>query len=386
MVPSALELTIAAFVAGLVSAAFCGLMARVRVLDAPDGLIRKGDRAPTPTGGGLGVAIGVCAGVAWLASPFAFAWTQGLSAAAASHIGIALMVGFGALAIGLADDISQLGPRLKAGMFVVLSLTPPLFIGHIEALPLGLGIAIPLGSILGLLGCALWMFTIMNTVNFIDGANGLAMGSAGIGLLGLGAASLAVGAPAAAALSFCMVGALAGFLPWNFPQGRLFVGDTGALFTGALVGAIGLMAIVEGGLSPFIPPIIFFPMLADVLLTLAWRVRHRSSVLEGHRDHFYQIAVRSGMPHWKVSVVYWLLMAKCGLLGFVLAMVPQAPTPEVVARVLADASPMARGFVMATAALASLSTLITFVVLAGVWLKASVGVRAYAKARGYDTE
>jgi UDP-GlcNAc:undecaprenyl-phosphate/decaprenyl-phosphate GlcNAc-1-phosphate transferase len=380
----AIDFIIAALTAAAVSAAGCGLMVRVRVLDAPGGLIRKGNRAPTPTSGGLGIAIGVCAGAIWLTSPFALRWTGNATADALADMAVGLMVGFGALLIGMADDAAQLGPRLKGAMFAALALTPALSIGHIEALPIAMGVALPLGPILGVLGCALWMFTIMNTVNFIDGANGLAMGSVSIGLVGLGAASLAVGAPAAAALSFCGAGALLGFLPWNYPWGKLFAGDTGALFIGALVGVSGLMAITQGGLSPFIPPIIFFPMLADVLLTLAWRARHRTSVLEGHRDHFYQIAMRSGVKHWQISLIYWALMAKCAVLGFALALAPQVPPPDVVARVLADESAWVRGFVMAIAGLASAATFIAFVVLAGVWLKASSGIRAFAKARGHD--
>jgi UDP-N-acetylmuramyl pentapeptide phosphotransferase/UDP-N-acetylglucosamine-1-phosphate transferase len=381
---SALEWIVAVSVAAAVSAAVCGLMLRVRVLDAPGGLVRKGDRPATPTSGGLGVAAGFCAGAAWLASPFAWNWTLNANTDAVSDMAVALWVAFGALAVGLADDVAQLGPRIKAGIFAALAFTPALFIGHVEALPIGLGFALPLGPVLGVLGCALWMFTIINTVNFIDGANGLAMGSVAIGLLGLGAASFAVGAPTATAVALCGAGALIGFLPWNFPSGKLFAGDAGALFIGAIAGSAGLMAITEGGLSPFIPPIIFFPMLADVLLTLAWRVRHRTNVLDGHRDHFYQIALRSGAPHWKVSLVHWALMAKCAILGVALAMAPQVPPPQVVAQVMHDASPILRGFVLAAAGLASLATFLAFVVLAAVWLKASTGIRAYAKTRGFD--
>jgi Fuc2NAc and GlcNAc transferase len=380
----ALEFAAAALAAALASAAFCGLMVRVRILDAPGGLVRKGDRAPTPTSGGLGIAIGVCVAAALLASPFSSAWTLNATADAATDMSTALLIAAGGLAIGLADDVAELGPRLKSGLFALLALAPPLLIGAIEYLPLGLGVAVPLGPILGVAGCALWMFTIMNTVNFIDGANGLAMGSVAIGLCGLAAASLAVGAPAAAALAVCGAGALVGFLVWNFPHGRLYAGDAGALFCGAIVGIVGLMAINQGGLSPFIPPIIFFPMLADVLLTLAWRARHRAVLLEGHRDHFYQIALRAGVPHWKVSLVYWALMAKCALIGFALALTPAAPSPVTVARALADADPFVRYMVTAAAGLVSLSTLIAFAVLAGVWLKASAGIRAYAKARGHD--
>jgi hypothetical protein len=126
-------------------------------------------------------------------------------------------------------------------------------------------------------------------------------------------------------------------------------------------------------------------MLGDVLLTLAWRVRHRTKVLEGHRDHFYQIGLRAGMPPWKVTLVYWALMTKCGVIGIAVTLAPQT-SPLDAAMAVADAPPWTQAAVIAAAALASTTTLASFGVLAAVWLKASAKIRAYAKAQGHDTE
>ncbi len=379
----AVELGGAMALALAVSAAACTVAVRARVLDAPGGLIRKGDRPPIPTSGGVGIGFGVFAAMGLLAAlP---QWGLDLSPAAPRWIAAALFVAACALMIGLLDDIVAFGPKLKGAVFVALALAAPAMIGPVEALPLAFGMTLPLGYVVGLFGSALWMFTIMNTVNFIDGANGLAMGSSAIGLTMLAVASFLAGAPAAGSLALCAAAALIGFLVWNFPAGRLFAGDTGALFVGALVGAIGLMAVEEGSLSPFVPPIVFFPMLGDVLLTLAWRVRHRTKVLEGHRDHFYQIGLRAGMPPWKVTLVYWALMAKCGVIGIAVTLAPQT-SPLDAAMAVADAPPWTQAAVIAAAALASTTTLASFGVLAAVWLKASAKIRAYAKAQGHDTE
>lgn len=379
----ALELGGAMAVALVVSAAACAVAVRARVLDAPGGLIRKGDRPPIPTSGGVGIGFGVFAAIGVLAA--APDWGLELNPSAPQWVAAALIVAAFALIIGLLDDIVAFGPRLKGAVFVALAFAAPLMIGPVEALPLAFGVSLPLGYLVGLLGSALWMFTIMNTVNFIDGVNGLAMGSSAIGLTMLAIASFLAGAPAAASLALCAAAALIGFLVWNFPAGRLFAGDTGALFVGALVGAIGLMAVEEGALSPFVPPIVFFPMLGDVLLTLAWRVRHRTRVLEGHRDHFYQIGLRAGMPPWKVTLVYWALMVKCGVIAIAVTLVPPTSPLEAAAAV-ADAPLWTQAAVMTAAAIASTTTLAAFVVLAGVWLKASAKIRAYAKAQGHDVE
>lgn len=380
----AIELGGAVLLAATVSVAACGMAMRARVLDAPLGLARKGDRAPVATSGGVGVGFGVFAGIGVLSAAGSL-WALELDPAAPGWIAAALGVAACALVIGLLDDIAVFGPRLKGAVFAALSFAAPIMIGPVESLPLAFGVSLPLGYALGVIGSALWMFTIMNTVNFIDGANGLAMGSAAIGLAAFSIAAFVAGAPASASLALCAAAALLGFLVWNFPAGRLFAGDSGALFIGALVGTLGLMAVEEGGLSPFIPPILFFPMLADVLLTLSWRVRHRAKLLQGHRDHFYHIAIRAGVQPWRVTLVYWALMTKCGLIGIALTLTPQ-PSLLAAAAAVAAAPFWVQSLVMTAAAIASTATLAAFIVLAGVWLKASKRIRAYAKARGLDVE
>ena len=74
-------------------------------------------------------------------------------------------------------------------------------------------------------------------------------------------------------MTFCCAGALIGFLYWNFPHGRIFAGDSGALFAGAVAALASLMIISRTDVPPFVPPILFMPLLADALLTLAWRMR-----------------------------------------------------------------------------------------------------------------
>jgi len=64
---------------------------------------------------------------------------------------------------------------------------------------------------------------------------------------------------------------------------------------------------------------VFFPMLADVLLTLAWRVGRRANLLVGHREHFYQIGIRAGVSHARMTLIYWALASACGLIAVIVA-------------------------------------------------------------------
>jgi UDP-N-acetylmuramyl pentapeptide phosphotransferase/UDP-N-acetylglucosamine-1-phosphate transferase len=96
----------------------------------------------------------------------------------------------------------------------------------------------------------------------------------------------------------------------------LFAGDSGALFAGALAALASLSAIQGGGVSPFVPPLLFFPILADVLLTLAWRAMKGRKLLTGHREHVYQIMIRGGLKVRHVARLYWLATLICGLAAF----------------------------------------------------------------------
>jgi Fuc2NAc and GlcNAc transferase len=171
--------------------------------------------------------------------------------------------------------------------------------------------------VIGLLGTALWVFTLVNVVNFMDGTNGLAMGSAAIGLLALAAIALERSSPAGAALAVCGAGALIGFLIWNYPSGRLFAGDAGALFAGAIAAFGSLIVVGRTGLSALVPPILFFPLLADGLLTLLFRVRRGRSLLTGHSEHIYQIAAGAGIR--PIAPAYWIATALCGVAAYVVA-------------------------------------------------------------------
>jgi UDP-N-acetylmuramyl pentapeptide phosphotransferase/UDP-N-acetylglucosamine-1-phosphate transferase len=144
---------------------------------------------------------------------------------------------------------------------------------------------------------------VINAVNFMDGANGLSMGMAAIAAGGLSVCCAFTGAWDLALIGAALAGGLAGFLVWNAP-GRLFAGDAGALFTGAVLAAISL-ALVR--LRPdwlFVPPTLMLPWLTDVLLTVVWRAWRRKPLFSAHRDHVYQIAMKAGLKHWQVSLIH----------------------------------------------------------------------------------
>jgi UDP-N-acetylmuramyl pentapeptide phosphotransferase/UDP-N-acetylglucosamine-1-phosphate transferase len=360
-----LEFAIAVLVAAMTSLVFCRAVIAAGIEDAPVSL-RKVHASPVATSGGLAIAAGVAAGMLALTQPAFQTWAGALPTGALGHLGAAMAISIGFLIVGAIDDVRALGPLTKFGAFAALAVCVALFVARVEYFTLTPHIGVSLGAIASVLGSALFVFTMVNTVNFIDGANGLSAGSVGIGLAGLAAAAVVCGAAHAAALALCGVGALLGFLYWNFPRARLFAGDSGALFIGAIAACAGLLLVVDGGVSPFVPPMFFFPMLADVLLTLAWRLPRRPKLLEGHRDHHFHIGLRAGLGHTRVSIVYWIVTAHCAAVGFVTAAASRGADDE--------------GF----GAIVGYLPLTAFLVLAAAALQTSTRIRKFAKARGYD--
>lgn len=285
-------------------------------VDAPDEE-RKRDRPPTPTSGGIGIGAGYGAGMVVL-SLFSLEWRQEIGLSSVNFLWIASLFAYPFLFIGYVDDARNLNAGFKFIVYSIIAVASAWFMGVVTELPIGeFVLYLPFAAALA--GTALWVFTLVNVVNFMDGANGMAMGSVAVGLAALSVLALEGESSGAAAMALCGVGALVGFLVWNYPGGRLFAGDSGALFAGALAAYGSLMAIAHAGMSPIVAPILFFPLLADSLLTLLDRVRRRRSLMVGHTEHIYQLAIRAGWSHAAISATYWLAMAVSGAIAVVVS-------------------------------------------------------------------
>nr|HRK65082.1 hypothetical protein [Terricaulis sp.] len=164
-----LDLVISAVVAWATGLIACRALIGAPIVDLPNEA-RKLHRAPTPTSGGIGIALGFAVGLMAL-SLLTFGWRDEITehGAAISSLGAAFAYGF--LGLGFMDDAFPLGPRLKFVVFSALAIAAALSVGLVRALPLGLGDPIALAFPLALVGTALWVFTLVNCVNFMDGAN-----------------------------------------------------------------------------------------------------------------------------------------------------------------------------------------------------------------------
>jgi len=153
---------------------------------------------------------------------------------------------------------------------------------------------------------------ITNLYNFMDGSDGLAGGMALIGFLACGVAATAAGDARLAAACAAGAGAAAGFLAFNWPPARVFLGDVGSIPTGFLAGAIGLLGWLAHDWGWWFAPLVFSPFVADASLTLLARALRRERLWQAHREHTYQRMVAGGFGHRGTALRWYALMAAAG--------------------------------------------------------------------------
>lgn len=247
------------------------LMLHRGIIDVPNQ--RSSHLTPTPRGGGLACLTGML-----VAATIAQIMDQPIPWVAIATVG--------ALAtVGLADDRFDLSPVVRLG----------------AQLGTGFGLGAALGGYWFALLGVLAVPAIVNAVNFMDGINGitgLTMAAWSIAALWSG---LSHGVPSLAAIGAITLGSAAGFLPWNIPIARLFLGDIGSYLFGALV-ASGVLIGASHGISPLLllaPLTLYF---ADTGSTLVRRFIRHQSLLQPHRDHTYQrLTNGNGYSHTAVS-------------------------------------------------------------------------------------
>lgn len=264
------------------------------VTDAPDN-VRKMQAAPVPTSGGLGFA--AATGAAGIGVSVLADGTPG------GDVAYVLIFSTIAMVLGFIDDRWPVPATVKLLAMVAIALALVVFGVRADVLELWPGVAFELPWVLAALGSLAWIIVVVNAVNFMDGANGLAMGMAAIAAAGLAICAVIIGAWDIATLAGALSGALLGFLVWNVP-GRLFAGDAGALFTGAVLAGLGLLLVNRAPALLLVPPLLLSPFLVDVLLTLVWRARRGRPLFTAHREHAYQIALRAQMSHGQVALIH----------------------------------------------------------------------------------
>jgi UDP-GlcNAc:undecaprenyl-phosphate GlcNAc-1-phosphate transferase len=286
------------------------LLRRIEAYDVPSERSSHVDR--TLRGGGVAVAIAAVAGLVIGNSGDADSLTTMLVAVSILAV------------VGLIDDLRTLEvfPRLGAQL-IGAALCLPWFLNNVS-LPWGLRMVLAVGAVV-------WMMGYVNAFNFMDGINGIS----GLSALVSGSTFVAVGLIEDLPLVNLAGGVLAaaglGFLPYNFPRARVFLGDVGSYFLGGWTAFVVLMMLVsdvpaEAALGPLVI------YLADTTFTLGSRIARRERWWESHHEHVYQRLIERGWGHVRTASLVTAASATCAALGLV------SLGPSLLARSAADAS------------------------------------------------
>lgn len=196
----------------------------------------------------------------------------------------------------------------------------------------GAGLAVPLAIAFA----TIWVVGYVNVFNFMDGINGISAVHGILAGIAFGISAWLEADAALLAASVALTAGAAGFLPFNFPSGKVFLGDVGSYFFGAWIAAMTVLAAARGHHpAAVVAPLAIY--LADTGWTLIGRVRRSERWWEAHRNHVYQRLVGTGRSHSWTTMVVGLFSAVCIVLGLIAAgnVVPLAlPTVGLVLTVI----------------------------------------------------
>ncbi len=257
-----------------------------RILDIPNE--RSSHLLPTPRGGGLAIVIAWYIGITILF----------FSGEVSRNLYFALLSGILLAVISLLDDVFDIRPVIRLSVqtitviisFILLKGIHTDYFGDKEIFPMIILYTI---TIVGMV----WF---INLYNFLDGIDGYASFEA----ITIG---LALYFFTGQSINLIIIAAVSGFLIWNWPKARIFMGDVGSTQLGFIIAVLGVYFHNEHKLSIICWLILLAPFWFDATLTLYRRWRNKEKLSQAHRKHIYQRLVQSGFSHLKVDVFLSLI-------------------------------------------------------------------------------
>lgn len=284
----------------LVTALTIGYARRRRMLDLPGQ--RRSHRVPTPRGGGLGIVVAV---LVCVLLPMVLLSSADNAANASLLVGAALLV---VAMAGWIDDHGGLRARYRfaahciaAGLLLLPALNGMSSIAAMFALPGWWMLVLVAALSLGLLLAIVWS---INLHNFMDGIDGLLASQTIFVFSALAATGMLFGNLPWWTAALATAAAVVGFLPFNFPKARTFMGDVGSGALGLLVAVAVLYQVADHSLDAATGLIACSAFATDATATLLSRMLRGRRWYDAHREHLYQGLVRSGYSHARVVGFY----------------------------------------------------------------------------------
>ena len=223
------------------------------------------------------------------------------------------------LAIGVLDDIKGLSPKVKLAGQLVAALVLISFGAKVDTITNPFGSAsINLGW-LSIPVTIFWIVGVTNAVNLVDGLDGLAAGIAAIAAATLGVVAME-NDPAITLVAFILVGAILGFMRYNFNPARIFMGDSGSLFLGYILSGLAIMGLAKSAtvFSLFVPVLVLGVPILDTLFAIIRRVVNDQPIFKADKAHLHHCLLASGLTHRQAVLVIYLIHATLSGLAILL--------------------------------------------------------------------
>lgn len=260
-----------------------------QLLDHPNE--RSSHTVPTPRGGGVAIVVAFCAGVLLLLTT-SLVQPRGAWAILGAGIGVAI--------VGFIDDHRHIAARWRLLAHFAAAAWALAWLGGLPPLPFA-SATLDLG-VVGTVLAAILLVWLLNLYNFMDGVDGIA-GTEAVTVAVSGAAFWwLAGGSAHALLPLLLAAAAFGFLLWNFPPARIFMGDAGSGFLGLVFGVLAVWSAQQQPQLFWSWLVLMGVFVVDATVTLLRRLWRRERVYQAHRSHAYQYAARVHGGHRPVTL------------------------------------------------------------------------------------
>jgi len=227
------------------------------------------------------------------------------------------------LLLGVVDDIANLSPKHK----FLIQMIPALIVIIYNSDLINSFIVNQLKS-LDLLGYLLypilifWIVGITNSINLIDGLDGLACGVSLIALVAFLILGLRQNLETLSLISIALAGSILAFLRFNFYPAKMFLGDSGSTFAGFMLASVGALWVLNSGNAFFIliPIIILALPIFDTLFAIWRRYREHHPIFQADKGHLHHRLLARGIAHKNVVFILWGISAICSVIALILVL------------------------------------------------------------------
>jgi len=269
---------------------------KIGIIDLPNA--RNTHQMPVARSGGIGFIVPIVAFSLYLNIPPSFK--------------IALVISLVVALVGLWDDIKNLTSVRRLVIQFLCAIATIGWTGisfHSAPLPYFI---VPFG-ILGSIASVLWIAGLINIMNFMDGIDGYAASMTVIGGLTLSYFFHQAGLLPESYFLLIFIASVAGFLFWNYPKAKIFMGDVGSTFLGFWI-AIAILVLCQANPNYLVPSIMLFSVfIFDAITTFIKRIYRKEDFLKAHCEHYFQLLYRSGWTHRKILYLEISHMLLCAV-------------------------------------------------------------------------